>query len=237
MGLIFAPLRGEEVLSPEEFQKLPEDERSRLKEQIEEFQGELQKISRQLPTWQREKREQVQQLDREVSQQVVQPLIDEVRNGYRELDEVMKHLDVVETDILENAQSFVAREGEDVQEALQLLSSSEGFEKPVLRRYTVNVLVDHGATEGAPVVYEANPTYPNLVGRVEHLSHMGALVTDFNLIKAGALAGALHRANGGYPPTTCCPIAIPISAACSRSPPTSRDRWTGPRRARFPTPG
>jgi predicted ATP-dependent protease len=32
------------------------------------------------------------------------------------------------------------------------------------------------------------------VGRVEHVSQFGALVTDFTLIKAGAL----HRANGGY---------------------------------------
>jgi lon-related putative ATP-dependent protease len=65
---------------------------------------------------------------------------------------------------------------------------------PLFRRYQVNVLVDHGQSQGAPVVYESNPTYDNLTGRIEHMAQMGALVTDFNLIKAGAL----HRANGGY---------------------------------------
>jgi lon-related putative ATP-dependent protease len=44
------------------------------------------------------------------------------------------------------------------------------------------------------VIYEDHPIYNNLVGRIEHLAQMGALLTDFTLIKSGAL----HRANGGY---------------------------------------
>ena len=62
------------------------------------------------------------------------------------------------------------------------------------RRYSVNLLVDNGDTAGAPVVYEDLPTQPNLLGRVEHTTSLGALVTDFTLIRGGAL----HRANGGY---------------------------------------
>jgi lon-related putative ATP-dependent protease len=62
------------------------------------------------------------------------------------------------------------------------------------RRYQVNVIVDGSAETGAPVVYEDNPTYMNLVGAVEHLAELGTLVTDFGLIRGGAL----HRANGGY---------------------------------------
>mgnify|MGYP002065680893 CR=1 FL=1 len=62
------------------------------------------------------------------------------------------------------------------------------------RRYEVNVLVDHSETEGAPVVYEDAPLYQNLIGRIEHKAQMGALTTDFTLIKPGAL----HLANGGY---------------------------------------
>ena len=61
-------------------------------------------------------------------------------------------------------------------------------------RYRVNTLVDHGGAQGAPIVYEDNPSFANLLGRVEHSAQFGALITDFTLIKAGAL----HRANGGY---------------------------------------
>ncbi len=68
------------------------------------------------------------------------------------------------------------------------------MQSPLLRRYRVNVLVDRSDEPGPPVIYEDNPTYPNLIGRTEHMAQMGALITDFNLIKPGAM----HRANGGY---------------------------------------
>jgi lon-related putative ATP-dependent protease len=58
----------------------------------------------------------------------------------------------------------------------------------------VNLLVDHGANGGAPVVEEDHPMLQNLIGRVEYKSQFGSLVTDFTLIKPGAL----HMANGGY---------------------------------------
>jgi predicted ATP-dependent protease len=51
----------------------------------------------------------------------------------------------------------------------------------------VNVLIDNNTTVGAPVVYEEHPNYLNLLGRVEHVTHMGTLSTDFTLIKPGAL--------------------------------------------------
>ena len=63
-----------------------------------------------------------------------------------------------------------------------------------MRHYRVNVIVDNGDTKGTPVIYEDNPAQGNLVGRVEHLAQMGALLTDFSLVQPGAL----HRANGGY---------------------------------------
>ncbi|MDZ7690950.1 MAG: AAA family ATPase [Balneolaceae bacterium] len=75
---------------------------------------------------------------------------------------------------------------------------------PIVQRYRVNVMVDHSDTEGAPVVYEDNPSYKNLLGRVEYKSKMGALKTNFNLIKPGAL----HKANGGYLITGCPPCAV-----------------------------
>ena len=61
-------------------------------------------------------------------------------------------------------------------------------------RYRVNVLLAHDIDAGAPVVFESLPSYNNLIGRIEHTAQQGALLTDFTMIRAGAL----HRANGGY---------------------------------------
>ncbi|MCA3749600.1 MAG: Lon protease family protein, partial [Rubrobacter sp.] len=92
-------------------------------------------------------------------------------------------------DIVQNAREFIGQDRE-----MQQPGREERTQPPQARRYQVNVLVDRGGTDRAPVIYEDNPTYKNLLGRVEYMAQMGALVTDFNLIRPGAL----HRANGGY---------------------------------------
>ncbi|MCS7222473.1 MAG: ATP-binding protein [Anaerolineae bacterium] len=193
-GLVFAPLRGSEVLPPEEFQKLPEAERKRLKDEVEILQKELQDIILQMPRWEREARERVRALDREVTNFAVGSLFDELRKKYADLAEVVDYLNAVQRDVVENVRDFLRPE-----EPPSSDTSGPPIPYPLirpssLRRYQVNVLVDHSASKGAPVIYEDNPTYQNLLGRVEHLAQMGMLVTDFNLIKPGAL----HRANGGY---------------------------------------
>ncbi len=193
-GMVFAPLKGEEVLSTEEFKELSEEDQGRLKGEIERFQDELHKIFRHLPAWKREKRNQVRELNEGVSRLAVGPIFEELKQRFVGLDDVLAYLDLVEDDVRTSSTALVAREEPKLEDRLESLSQAQELEKPLLRRYRVNLLVDHGQSRGAPVVFEPNPTYQNLIGRVENISHLGALVTDFNLIRPGAL----HRANGGY---------------------------------------
>jgi lon-related putative ATP-dependent protease len=197
-GFVFAPVREGNVLSPEEIQELSVEERGRLQEKVQEYQEELQGILRQVPGWQRERREKINELDREIADFAVSGLIDELRAKYAGFAEVIDHLDAVQKDLVENARDLLASEKTPGSSLFQALTGGAGQQardgRGALRRYQVNVLVDHGGSIGAPVVYEDNPTYQNLVGRVEHVAQMGALLTDFSLIKAGTL----HQANGGY---------------------------------------
>ena len=108
---------------------------------------------------------------------------------YAETPEVKSFLDVVSKDIVQNMQYFLpANTRPSVLEGQVTRPSVE------LRRYEINVLVNNSNLEGTPIIYENNPTYNNLIGRIEHIAQDGALITDFTLIKPGAL----HRANGGY---------------------------------------
>jgi lon-related putative ATP-dependent protease len=201
-GLIFAPIRDGEILSPEELQNLSEEQRKELEDKAVGLQEELQKNLRQFPRWQREMREKVKAVNREFADLAVGGLINELREKYSEQAEVQEYLDDVQQDIIENSGKFVGREdgqqtpaiSQEQNNGLPLPGPHAETEAPFLRRYQVNVLVDHGASKGSPVIYEDNPTYANLMGRVEHVARLGALMTDFNLIKPGAL----HRANGGY---------------------------------------
>ena len=194
VGIVFAPKGEEEVLSPEEFQKLPDKEQKRLEKEIEGFKEDLQKVLRQFPRWQRQASEELRELNVEVNRFAVRPLFDELREQFDGLEEVEGFLNAAEDDFVENASRLGSRGEKATSISMNAISGGDDSEKPSLRRYRVNLLVDHRNSTGAPVVYEDNPTYQNLVGRVEHIPQMGAVVTDFNLIKAGAL----HRARGGY---------------------------------------
>lgn len=194
VGIVFAPMGEEEVLSPEEFQKLPDKEQKRLEKEIEGFKEDLQKVLRNFPRWHRQASDELRELNVEVSRFAVRPLFDELREQFDGLEEVDAFLNAAEDDFVDNASRLGSRGEKATSISMDAISGGEDSEKPSLRRYRVNLLVDHQDSTGAPVVYEDNPTYQNLVGRVEHIPQMGAVVTDFNLIKAGAL----HRARGGY---------------------------------------
>lgn len=203
-GLAFAPMQNGEVIAPDQFAALPEEERERIQSQIEELQEQLQRAMRQMPNWSRETREKLKQLNQEVATLTIAPLIDELRQKYGELPRLQVYLQAVQKDVTDNADKFLQAHSQQARAVVQpdgspftagpQLSPSS----PFFNRYKVNLLVGdptiYGQSKGAPVVYEDNPTYPNLIGRVEHVAQMGALLTDFTLIKPGAL----HRANGGY---------------------------------------
>lgn len=192
-GMAFAPSRKGEVMSTEEFEKLPAEEQKRIEELVGTFRQRLEQLFNQIPQWRRENQQQIRELDRTVVMAAVGHLIDSFKKRYAAYPEVLDYLSAVEQAVVENADDF--RRPEEGQEmTLFGMTIMRGRDAAALRRYEVNVLIDHSATEGAPVVYVDNPSYPELIGRVEHLAQMGTLVTDFTLIKPGAL----HRANGGY---------------------------------------
>lgn len=198
-GLAFAPMREGEVMAPEEIQNLSEEERKRMEAEVEELQEELQKIVRQVPGWQRGIQERLKELNREIAQFAVGGLIDDLRQKYRDNEKIVQHLDAVQKDVVQHARSVLGGEEEaaaNLPPMLRGLAAAQqtGAESVLMRRYRANVVVDNSQATGAPVIHEDNPTYQNLIGRVEHQAQLGALVTDFNLIKPGAM----HKANGGY---------------------------------------
>ena len=120
---------------------------------------------------------------------MVNQSISELTLKYIKLPDVLNYIDAIKQDIIENVNDFrrLGIEKESGDNNSQMILSA-------FSRYQVNVLVDNSQTTGAPVIYEDNPSYVNLIGRIEHIAQYGTLLTDFTLIKAGAL----HRANGGY---------------------------------------
>ncbi|WP_374650824.1 Lon protease family protein [Dongia sp.] len=191
-GLTLAPLKDKEPIRPADFDALTPAEQERIRQKIETLQVDLEKLVRQIPTWEREMRESIRQLNQEVVVAVTSLPFGELKGQFKDIPAVIAYLSAVEQDIQQNADEFLSAIQNDGHGEFSL--EGAGRNPFSFRRYQVNAIVDNSSVVGAPVIFENNPTHQNLVGRVEHISRMGTLLTDFSLLAPGAL----HRANGGY---------------------------------------
>ena len=197
MGLLIAPVQDGEVVSPEQYAQLPPERRAEWEKMRPEVQEQLEQTMRQVRELEKEARNRLRNLDQEIAAFTLRHHMEALLAEFGHIDEVAQFLQDVERDIVRNVHLFkrptpTSGEGEGEPEGplpSRLLGQGSPYD-----RYRVNVLVDNGKLEGAPVVLEANPTYQNLIGRIEHRAQFGTLVTDFSMIRPGAL----HRANGGY---------------------------------------
>ena len=192
-GFGFAPVKDGEPLASEAFDALPDDEKRRLAGLIEALGERLQQLLHELPRLRREMQTRVREATREAMALAAGHLIDELREQFAALPAVLAFLEQVRRDVVEAGSQLreTARESEREGDDDEVGAFSGSV---TLRRYLVNLLVEQRADGHAPVVFADNPTYPNLVGRVDHLARLGTLLTNFTLIQPGAL----HRANGGY---------------------------------------
>jgi len=186
-GYVLAPIRDDEVIDEEAFSKLPAKEREKVQATIRQLSEELQSHIERMPKLRKKHREKVKAINQQVTEHAVGVLIDDLKKKYDALPKVVAYLAAVQAHIVENSHDFHEQE----QPSLPFLARdpSQAF-----GQYEVNLLVSNEAGAVAPVVFEANPSYNNIIGKVEHRSEMGALVTDFRLIRSGALL----EANGGY---------------------------------------
>jgi lon-related putative ATP-dependent protease len=188
-GFALAPAENDQVVPPEQFHAWPEEKRKQMQDAIQALERELEHIVRQIPQWERERRDEIRKLNRETAKFAVDQQIEETKAEFSDLPKVIEHIEKVRADIIENVAAFVVKGDEELGEP-----SDEKQGNP-FDRYEVNVLVEwDGRTSGAPVVEELHPTLGNLIGHIDYVSLRGVLVTNFRLIKAGAM----HRANGGY---------------------------------------
>ncbi len=179
-------------LTPELFLQLPEKERNRITQAQQELQKIIQEALRQEQQIEEQRLKAIRELEEEIAEYTVRPVIDALQSRYREHPRVGQFLSDVESDILQHIQEFTERadKGETEGQGVPLPTGMIDL----FKRYTVNVLVDNSKAKGAPVIVEENATYTSLFGKIERRVQFGAMTADFSMIKAGSL----HRANGGY---------------------------------------
>ncbi len=188
VGFALAPSENGEVVPPDQFSAWPEKKRAAVQAEISTLEQELEHIVRQMPQWDKQRRDDIRALNRETANYAVDHLIEEVRAAFADIPRVAEHLEAVRSDLIENVPIFASRgEGGEGEQA-------EPARAAAFERYEVNVLVSQNGARGAPLIEELHPTLGNLIGRIDYVSAHGVLVTNFLLIKAGAI----HRASDGY---------------------------------------
>jgi lon-related putative ATP-dependent protease len=186
-GYRLVAMNGEEPHTAETFQELSEEQRQKFEEVISKLEKKLRQAVRKLADWEQEYAEKQQALNQETLEAISGHQIDELAEKYKDLPDVVAHLEAIRGDLAENLDIFL--DDDDEQAAIAYAS----LEKKMPRRYLVNVVV-HQKNNEVPVVVEDNPTYHNLFGYVENVTYKGTVFTDFSLIRPGSL----HKANGGY---------------------------------------
>jgi lon-related putative ATP-dependent protease len=194
IGLMIIPVRDGKPLSDDEFMALSEQEQEEIAQKRDQLQSELGAAMRRAKNLEKDAHTAVGELDQQVALFAISHLFDDLLERYREESAVVGHLEAVREDMLEHLDQFRRDPDEPNLSQAALPFALAGARRATFRDYQVNVLVDNSELEGAPVVMELNPTYNNLFGRIEQEAQFGALVTDFTMIREGAL----HRANGGY---------------------------------------
>ena len=194
-GLALVPLREGQPLSQEAYMALPEAERRAIEERRRHLEDQFEDSLRQAAALEEGAREALLKLRRETVAAILDTQLQPLREAYADHEAALAHLDRVRQDILDNVERFTRQEGgESGADAPAGDASGQAGVADGTRRYEANLLVDHSASQGAPVVVVTLPTYQNLIGRIEYQVQYGALTTDFTLIKPGAL----HQANGGF---------------------------------------
>ncbi|MGQ0793745.1 MAG: Lon protease family protein [Deltaproteobacteria bacterium] len=189
-GIVTIPLMRGKPITQEEFNNLDEASREDLRRRKETVDEEVAELFKRARKQEKDDLERIKELEKKVALFAVRDILDSVRDKYKSYPEVIDYMNMMQRHILENIDVFLP----DKPEANIPVPFRTPQQKPTFSEYQVNVLIDNSATSGAPVIFESNPTYINLVGSIEREVRFGILVTDFTMIHPGSIA----KANGGY---------------------------------------
>ena len=199
-GLAVAPVLDGQAVTPDQYDTAPEETRKQWDSQYPDLKQELRRALREMRALDKATREKLRALTREVADAVAGDQMDDLLEKYQQFAAVIAYLEELRKDVVEHVADFQPELEAAGAQAEESEASATGpldpppDAAPDLHRYQVNVIVDHSGTQGAPVLFESNPIYTNLVGRIEQEVRYGVMTTDFTHIHAGCL----QRANGGY---------------------------------------
>ena len=185
----FVPIVDGKKLSAQEFQDIKGKKKEQITKKVNEFQAIVKENLRKVSELAKAQQKEFKELERKVTMDAVELHINELYEKYKKSKKIVDYLDALKQDVVDNIRDFLVKPDE-----MNMPPFMQEYYTPSFSRYEVNLFITNNNGNNAPVIYENNPTHQNIVGKIEHISQVGTLITDFTMIKPGAL----HKANGGY---------------------------------------
>jgi lon-related putative ATP-dependent protease len=193
-GIYFMPIVDGKIIGEDQYDMLEENLKSKFSKHSDIIQDKAAEIMRLIKDHEKHAKSDILELEYKVGLCTISKTIEDLKLKYEDNKRVVDYLDMVKDDVLDNIEDFVETDEDEEQLQAMLPWVSKKTEESVLNKYKVNLFIDNGTLEGAPVINDFNPTYYNLTGEIEYDNEFGNLVTDFMKIKPGLL----HKANGGF---------------------------------------
>lgn len=186
--ITFSPIVDGKTVSDAEFSRIDDDKRKYFYDLVDELENRLSENLLSLPTWKRENSERLRALDKQTAEQGIKPLLKVLEHKYASDLGILKYLKQLKTALVD---AILLIQSEEQKE-----DKNDEFDKRLFleEQFLPNVLVANRMDDSAPVIYQPNPTYQNLFGKIEYTNIHGSVYTNYRMIRPGAL----HRANGGY---------------------------------------
>lgn len=182
-GFAFIPLKDGEEMSEKQYNELTEEEKDNINSKVEDLKINALEVLRKTKILKKDMAENLKKMDDKMTLSIIKDTIDSLKNKYEYNAKIIEYLDLLQEDIMENVDAFMDSE-----------ERYEGYDESFFKRYLVNVMISNKNIDGAPVIYDDNPEYHNLIGIIEYENKGSSMVTDFMMIRPGSL----HKANGGY---------------------------------------
>jgi lon-related putative ATP-dependent protease len=182
-GFAFIPLKDGDEMSEKQYNELTEEEKDNINSKVEDLKVNALEVIRKTKIFKKDMAEQLKTMDDKMTLSIIEETINTLKAKYQYNPKIIEYIDALQEDIMENVDAFMDSD-----------EKYEGYDESFFKRYLVNIMICNKDIKGAPVIYDDNPEYHNLIGIIEYENKGSSMVTDFTMIRPGSL----HKANGGY---------------------------------------
>jgi lon-related putative ATP-dependent protease len=195
IGLFILPTINGKPINEKKFMSLSQDKKNEIQKRKRKINKDLTQTMNKIRDLDRKNSEDIKKLNHEVALYTIGKSVNDIKEKYKNIPEIIEYIEDVKDDIIENLSDFIFKKSKESSTPVLF----PWMKEVPFKKYEVNVIVNNSILKGAPVIIEQNPTYQNLFGRIEKEAQFGVLSTDFTMIRGGSI----HKANNGF-------IVIPV---------------------------